>query len=60
MDASLIYKLIYAGIGIFALFLMGSRLSEGAWLASVLPLAIVSFCAYRLYTITSPDSARRE
>lgn len=55
MDASQIYKLIYGGVGIFALFLVASRLSEGGWLAALFPLAIAGFCGYRLYTMTAPD-----
>jgi len=56
MDATLIYRLIYASVGIFGAFLVAQRLMEGAWVAGLFPLAIVGFCAYRLYSMADRSS----
>jgi len=56
MDASLIYKLIYGGIGGFALVLAAQRLADGMWVRTLFPVAIAAFCGYRLYTMTAADT----
>ncbi len=51
MDRDQIFKLIYAGIAIFATYLCVVRLMAGDWVAGLWPLIIVAFCVYRLVTI---------
>ncbi|MFO8099562.1 MAG: hypothetical protein R6T83_08095 [Salinibacter sp.] len=56
MDATLIYKLIFAGLGIFGTFLAASRLLNGEWLSALWPLLIAGYCGYRLYTLQEEQS----
>ncbi|MFP4228295.1 MAG: hypothetical protein ACLFTE_05645 [Salinivenus sp.] len=57
MNASLIYKLIFAGLGIFGTFLGASRLLNGEWLSALWPLLIAGYCGYRLYTMQEEADA---
>lgn len=51
MDRDQIFKIIYAGLAIFATYLSAVRLMAGDWIAALWPLIIVAFCVYRLMTI---------
>jgi len=51
MSRHQIFKLIYAGIGIFGTYLLGRRLLAGDWLSALIPLAVVALCGYRLFTM---------
>jgi len=51
MDRHQVFKLIYAGLAIFATYLSGVRFMAGDWVSALWPLIIVAFCVYRLATI---------
>ena len=51
MERTQVFKLIYAGIAIFGTYLGASRLWAGDWGQALLPLLIVTFCVYRLFTM---------
>jgi len=51
MSRHQIFRLIYAGIGLFGAFLLGKRLLAGDWLSALIPLAVVALCGYRLFTM---------
>ena len=51
MSRHRIFKIIYAGIGLFGTYLLGHRLLAGDWLAALIPLVVVVLCVYRLLTM---------
>lgn len=51
MDRDRIFQFIYAGVAIFATYLLAARIVTGEWLAALWPLAIVAFCVYRLVSL---------
>lgn len=61
MSRDQIFKIIYAGIAIFATYLVAARIVTGEWVAALWPLAIVAFCVYRLFSIeSSPSTSKRD
>lgn len=51
MSRDQIFNVIYAGIALFCTYLLGARLLAGEWMSSLIPLAIVAICGYRLYSL---------
>jgi len=55
MSRSLIFRTIYALIGIFGASLTVVRLRGGDWLDALWPAAVAAFCVYRLYSISTGE-----
>lgn len=55
MSSSLVFKIVYAFIGIFGASLTVVRLLAGDWLDALLPAAVAAFCAYRLFTFSESE-----
>lgn len=51
MSRNQIFKLLYAGLGLFGAYLLGVRLLAGDWLSALVPLAVLTLCVYRLFTM---------
>ena len=55
MSSTQIFKLVYAGVTIFGTYVLVIRLYAGEWLSSLIPLAAVVLCVYRLLTMEDDE-----
>ncbi len=51
MSRTQVFKVIYAGIAIFGTYVAVARFMEGEWGWALLPVLVVVFSVYRLYTL---------